>query len=69
MPDPSRTIARPSVPGYPDGYGPAGRSRVDVIVARILALDEGDLDIELADIAASLDARHDAVDALLAAME
>lgn len=65
MPDPSRTIARPFVPGYPEGYGPADRSRAEVIVARILALGEGELDAELADISHSLDERHNEVEGLL----
>jgi predicted GH43/DUF377 family glycosyl hydrolase len=65
MPDPSRTIARPFVPGYPQGYGPADRTRAEVIVSRILALADSELDAELADIALSLDERHNEVEGLL----
>jgi len=65
MPDPSRTIARPFVPGYPDGYAADHRSRAAVIADRLLALDDEALDAELADISQSLDERHHEVEAML----
>ena len=64
-PDPSRTVVRPFELAYPGGFGEPGRSRVQVIVERVLSLDEATLAEELAGVTLSLDQRHRNVDAML----
>ena len=64
-PDPSRTVVRPFELEYPDPFRVASHTRTQAIVDRILSLDEAALAAELAQITASLDARHRAVDAML----
>lgn len=58
LPDASRTIARPFVPGYPDGFDKGPRSRPTAIVDRILALDDAQIEAELAEVSQLLDGRH-----------
>lgn len=58
MPDASRTIARPFVPGYPAEFDEGARSRPAAIVDRILALDDARIDAELAEVSQLLDGRH-----------
>ena len=64
-PDPARTVVRPFSPDYPSRFQQDGRSRVQVIVDRILGLDAGELDREHAQVTMSLDERHRDVDAML----
>jgi predicted GH43/DUF377 family glycosyl hydrolase len=58
LPDASRTIARPFVPGYPAGFDKGARSRPAAIVDRILALDDAQIETELAEVSQLLDGRH-----------
>ena len=64
-PDPARTVVRPFDLDYPEQFRSAGQSRAQVIVDRILTLDEAALASELAMITDSLDERHRDVDASL----
>ena len=64
-PDPSRTVVRPFSPGYPSRFEQAGTSRLQVIVDRILSLDESQLEHEHEQVTVSLDERHRDVDAML----
>jgi predicted GH43/DUF377 family glycosyl hydrolase len=63
-PDPSRTVVRPFEPGYPRGFD-GGRTRTDETVEMIRALDEDELQRQLAGVTASLDENHRDVDATL----
>ncbi len=63
-PDPSRTVVRPFSPDYPSRFQ-AERSRLQVIVDRILALDDAGLAHEHAQVVVSLDERHRNVDDML----
>jgi predicted GH43/DUF377 family glycosyl hydrolase len=65
MPDASRTIARPFLPGYPQGFDDTQRSRAAVIVERILALEDEAVEAELADVSRLLGARHRDVESLM----
>jgi predicted GH43/DUF377 family glycosyl hydrolase len=64
-PDPARTVVRPFLPGYPSRFEQPGRSRVQVIVDRILSLDPAALAEEEKGVVRSLDERHRDVDELL----
>jgi len=63
-PDPSRTIARPFLPGWPAGHADAP-ARSEVIIDRILTLDDAAVDEQLASIKLSLDERHRDIDEML----
>lgn len=64
-PEPARTVVRPFTPNYPKPFQVEGRSRTQVIVDRILALDDAELAAEHAEVVESLDSRHRDVDAML----
>ncbi len=64
-PDPARTVVRPFSPDYPSRFQQPGRSRLQVIVDRVLGLDAAGLDREHAQVMLSLDERHRDVDAML----
>lgn len=64
-PDPSRTIARPFRPGWPAGHPDGGPSRSEVIIDRILTLDDAGVDHQLEAIKLSLDERHRDIDKML----
>lgn len=64
-PDPSRTVVRPFAPEYPGPFAIPGVSRAQVIVDRILSLDEAKVKGERRTIMNSLDERHSEVDELL----
>ena len=64
-PDPSRTVVRPFSPEYPGAFATPGKSRAQVIVDRILSLDEAEVTAERRTIIGSLDERHRDVDELL----
>ena len=64
-PDPSRTVVRPFSPEYPGPFAIPGTSRAQVIVDRVLALDETEVAAERRKITNSLDERHRDVDDLL----
>ena len=66
-PTPGRTVVRPFAPDYPDQFKIPGRSRAQVIVDRILAMDPAELHDEEEKVVLSLDARHRDVDAMLLA--
>lgn len=63
-PDPSRTVIRPFMPGYPAGFDFGSLSRTQVIVNRILAFDDAVVARALAAIMASLDCRHRNLEAI-----
>jgi len=63
-PDATRTVVRPFSPGYPQAFA-RGPGRAQVIVDRILGMDEAGMETQLAATLASLDERHRDVDALL----
>jgi predicted GH43/DUF377 family glycosyl hydrolase len=63
-PDPSRTVIRPFMPGYPVGFDHGRSSRTQVIVNRILAFDDALVASELAEITASLNCRHRDLEAI-----
>jgi predicted GH43/DUF377 family glycosyl hydrolase len=63
-PDPSRTIARPFLPGWP-GDHPSEPARSEVIIDRILTLDDAAVDEQLEAIKLSLDERHRDIDEML----
>jgi predicted GH43/DUF377 family glycosyl hydrolase len=64
-PDPSRTIARPFLPGWPAGQPEGSPARSEVIIDRILTLDDAGVDAQLASIKLSLDDRHRDIDKML----
>ncbi|WP_174285807.1 glycoside hydrolase family 130 protein [Sphingomonas bacterium] len=64
-PDPSRTIVRPFAPEYPGAFGDPARPRAQVIVDRILAMDEAAVAEERRNVVQSLDERHRDVDDML----
>ena len=57
-PDPSRTVVRPFSPEYPGPFAVPGKSRAQVIVDRILSLDEAGVQAEQRVTVCSLDERH-----------
>ena len=63
-PDPSRTVARPFAPGYPQGHN-GGRSRLQVIADRVAGFDENQVAGTLRRVLSSLDGRHGDIDLLL----
>lgn len=63
-PDPSRTVIRPFMPGYPVGFDGGNLSRTTVIVDRILAFGDAIVASELAEIMASLNCRHRDLEAI-----
>lgn len=64
-PDPARTVVRPFTLDYPSAFQVDGHSRTQVIVERVLTLDDAGLAAELALVTNSLDERHRDVDAML----
>ena len=64
-PDPARTVVRPFSPDYPDAFRTPGRSRAQVIVERVLGLDDAALAGERCRVVQSLDTRHRDVDRML----
>ncbi|MGY2733489.1 glycoside hydrolase family 130 protein [Sphingomonas sp. UYP23] len=64
-PDPARTVVRPFTLEYPSAFQVAGHSRTQMIVERVLTLDDAGLATELALVTHSLDERHRDVDAML----
>lgn len=64
-PDPSRTVIRPFSPDYPDQFKVPGRTRLEIIVERVLGLSAEELTHEQQQVTLSLDERHRDVDALL----
>jgi predicted GH43/DUF377 family glycosyl hydrolase len=65
-PDPARTVIRPFLPNDPQGFVVADHPRAERIIARVLAIDPGELHIELDRVQQSLDQRHRDVPELLA---
>ena len=61
-PDPSRTVVRPFAPDYPSRFQVEGHNRLEVIAARVMALDGAELDEQLRRVTLSLDERHRDVD-------
>ncbi|WP_254602560.1 glycoside hydrolase family 130 protein [Sphingomonas bacterium] len=57
-PDPARTVVRPFAPGYPDRFRRPGHDRAQVIVDRVLGLDDEQLAAEERNVSLSLDERH-----------
>ena len=66
-PDAMRTVVRPFSPGDPAGYTDPKNPRSLRIVERVMSLDETELERELKQVEASLDARHRDVKARLLA--
>jgi predicted GH43/DUF377 family glycosyl hydrolase len=64
-PDPARTIARPFLPGWPGDHPAGGPARSEVIINRILTLDDAGIDEQLEAIKQSLDERHRDIDDML----
>ena len=64
QPDPSRTVIRPFMPGYPVGFDVTGPSRTQVIVNRVLAFEDILVTTELSEIFESLKCRHRSLDTL-----
>ncbi|TPG56319.1 glycoside hydrolase family 130 protein [Sphingomonas glacialis] len=64
-PDPARTVVRPFSLEYPAAFQDAEHSRTQMIVERVLTLDEAGLAAELELVTHSLDERHRDVDAML----
>jgi predicted GH43/DUF377 family glycosyl hydrolase len=64
-PDPARTVARPFLPGWPAGHPAGGPARSEVIIDRILTLDDAGVDAQLEAIKLSLDGRHRNIDKML----
>lgn len=65
MPDPSRTIARPFMPGYPLGFDDAERPRSAVIAGRVLTLSDDEIRAELAEVSRLLAGRHRDIEAMM----
>ena len=63
MPDAGRVIAKPFLPG--EGAQPEGWSRIEVIVDRILAMDEASVGETLRDVARRFAGRHRDLDSVL----
>ena len=57
-PNPSRTVIRPFMPGYPVCFGGEGSPRTQVIVNRVMAFEESLVASELDEILARLKCRH-----------
>ncbi|SFP64460.1 glycoside hydrolase family 130 protein [Sphingomonas rubra] len=57
-PDPTRTVVRPFVPSDPADYATPGHPRGERIIARLLALGEKEVHLELERVRLSLDERH-----------
>ncbi len=57
LPDPRRVIAKPHLPGE-ELYSPDGKSRVKVVLERILAIPEGEVAGILADVLSNFAHRH-----------
>ena len=64
-PDPTRTVVRPFVPSDPDDYADPDHPRGERIIARLLAMDEAQVHIELERVRLSLDERHRDVQTML----
>ncbi len=64
-PDPSRTVIRPFSPEYPAPFAHADQTRTQVIVDRLLSLDDAGVKAEQRLITDALDERHRDVDATL----
>lgn len=63
-PDPMRTVVRPFSPEYPQAFA-RDVDRAQVIVDRILSLDQAQLQAELDTVMVSLDERHRDVEAMM----
>lgn len=63
LPDPTRVIARPFVPR--DEVHPDGSTRIGVVLARLLAMDDDAVTAILADVHARFDGRHRDLDGVL----
>lgn len=57
-PNAMRTVVRPFAPGDPAGYTNPENPRSQRIVDRVMAMQDGELDAELAHVTKSLDERH-----------